>query len=400
MRIFVLSDLAVGGAANAAFRLSAFLRKETNAIIDTVTGYPPPEGCGTWFRGNLLIERLTCKIPNFVLVEHLRTLSNRLRLRTLILEFKPDIIHVHNIHGISGWDWGLVETALKWAPVVWVMHDEWVVSGGECYRIPDLRFESPDRYYCPIEEVARRRKRAKACINQNFGRIRFVAPSCWLREVSLADGFPESVVEHIANGVDLDVFTDEPAVGTDLVNEGRGSAHPVALMVAVNADDRRKGGFLLQEVLKRWETPLTVMVVGNGAPEISNPNIDYRPLGPIHDEAELAACYRAADFLVHPALIDNLPNVGLESLACGTPIVAFRTGGMPDMVVPGETGWLSDEISVHGLEAAMLRAVADPNRRAMRERCRAFAVEHFSPELQARRYDAIHRELLANTQVR
>jgi glycosyltransferase involved in cell wall biosynthesis len=68
-------------------------------------------------------------------------------------------------------------------------------------------------------------------------------------------------------------------------------------------------------------------------------------LGYIQDELTLRIAYNASDILLHPAPIDNLPNTVAESMACGTPVLAFNTGGLPEMVVPQKSGWLVDEIN-------------------------------------------------------
>jgi glycosyltransferase involved in cell wall biosynthesis len=111
----------------------------------------------------------------------------------------------------------------------------------------------------------------------------------------------------------------------------------------------------------------------------------------------MARVYSSADILVVPSLADNLPNVIMEALACGVPTAGFRVGGIPEMVVEGQTGCLAGELSSTALAAAMLRLLADvaASREAWRNRCREYACEHFSLKTQAARYKKLYESLLA-----
>jgi len=115
--------------------------------------------------------------------------------------------------------------------------------------------------------------------------------------------------------------------------------------------------------------------------------IPHLHLGPIHDDCFLSFAYSAADLIVISSLQDNLPNAVLEAIACGTPVMGFAVGGIPDMVRPGITGLLVTPQEVSGLSAAIGELLRDPVRRADKARnCRRIAVEEYGLELQARRY--------------
>ena len=82
-------------------------------------------------------------------------------------------------------------------------------------------------------------------------------------------------------------------------------------------------------------------------------------------------------------------------MACGTPVVGFDTGGIPDMVRPGETGWLAETGNVRALREAIEQALSNANERErMAERCREVAVEEYRLEVQARAYQELYREIL------
>ena len=103
--------------------------------------------------------------------------------------------------------------------------------------------------------------------------------------------------------------------------------------------DRRKGFHLLLPALQKlsqfqvWQDRLELAVFGASQP-INPPNFGFRThyLGRLNDDISLALVYSAADVFVAPSIQDNLPNTVMEALACGTPCVAFKIGGMPDMI--------------------------------------------------------------------
>jgi glycosyltransferase involved in cell wall biosynthesis len=121
--------------------------------------------------------------------------------------------------------------------------------------------------------------------------------------------------------------------------------------------------------------------------------------GRINEQHKLAQIYSAADLFVITSIIDNFPNVVLESLACGTPAAGFRVGGIPDMILPGRTGILVDL----GDTAAMAAQISDLFRNTsrleqMRLDCREYAVQNLSLHIQASQYLELYQELIHDKQ--
>ena len=83
----------------------------------------------------------------------------------------------------------------------------------------------------------------------------------------------------------------------------------------------------------------------------------------LHDDLSLRALYSAAHAFVLPSRQDNLPNTGLEAHACGTPVVAFNTGGLPDIVADRATGALAEPFEPASLAAAIRWVLEDSSRR-------------------------------------
>jgi len=163
---------------------------------------------------------------------------------------------------------------------------------------------------------------------------------------------------------------------------------PVVLTAAQNLNERRKGGKILVEALQKVSIrPRTLITLGHGRLPIAANDITLHPLGYIDHERTKVLAYNAADLSVHPAPVDNLPNTVMEAIACGTPVVGFAVGGVPDMVRPKQTGWLANEVSPDALAAAIDTALTDLGYGVdLRDSCRAVAEAEYSSDLQARRY--------------
>src|SRR5262249_48537570 len=139
---------------------------------------------------------------------------------------------------------------------------------------------------------------------------------------------------------------------------------------------------------------LFLVSVGRGQPPVEV-QIPHLPLGYVASERLLPLIYSAADIFVIPSLHDNLPQTVLEATACGTPVVGFAVGGVPDMVRPSVTGLVVPAQDVGALRAAIRALLQDPARRAeMAANCRRIAVEEYALEVQARRYVELYEEIL------
>jgi glycosyltransferase involved in cell wall biosynthesis len=130
--------------------------------------------------------------------------------------------------------------------------------------------------------------------------------------------------------------------------------------------------------------------------DFEQPGVHLHQLGYVDHERTKVLAYSAADVLVHPALLDNFPNVVMEALACGTPVVGFPVGGMPEMVSPGITGWLADEVSTQALARTLDKALDDLDRGLnLSESCRTQAEAEYDLSIQAKRYKELFLSLIS-----
>jgi glycosyltransferase involved in cell wall biosynthesis len=312
-----------------------------------------------------------------------------------------DVINLHWVRHLIDFQafFGAVER-----PVVWTLHDMNAFTGGchydaECGRYaaacgacPQLR--SPDERDLS-RQVWERKQAAFSQVPPD--RLHVVAPSRWLadcaRRSSLLARFPVHVIPY---SLDLNTFRPYDAAGLRAAL-GVAPTDRVVLFVSQMVRNRRKGFALLREALAGMEArdDVVLVSVGRRAPDLAGP-LRHVHLGSIGVDGLLALVYAAADVFVIPSLQDNLPNTVLEAMACGTPVVGFDAGGIPDMVRPGETGSVVPTGDVRALREALVHVLDDDDARAhMAARCRATAEAEYAPAVQARRYLDLYETVAA-----
>ena len=184
-----------------------------------------------------------------------------------------------------------------------------------------------------------------------------MAPSRWIAECSCKSRlFSEARTEYIATGVDSSIFYPKKKQWSRQLL-GLPANRKLLLFGAVNPlDNLRKGATYLLGALKllakQTQDPLELphlVIFGSYQTPFELQQYSVTSLGHLYDDVTLALLYSACDLFVAPSLEENLANTVLESLACGTLVVAFRVGGMPDAIQHQSNGWLTDEISVTSL---------------------------------------------------
>ncbi|MNL44569.1 N,N'-diacetylbacillosaminyl-diphospho-undecaprenol alpha-1,3-N-acetylgalactosaminyltransferase [compost metagenome] len=137
------------------------------------------------------------------------------------------------------------------------------------------------------------------------------------------------------------------------------------------------------------------MIFGN-KPNVELPVFPFKTtfLGAIDNDDHLAKCYSAADVFIAPSLEDNLPNTVMESLACATPVVAFKTGGIPDMVKHLENGYLADYKSAEDLATGIEWLYHDENAPDIQKEARRTILNQFSEVVIAEKHLLLYQSLI------
>ncbi|MEG3438749.1 glycosyltransferase family 4 protein [Pannus brasiliensis CCIBt3594] len=325
------------------------------------------------------------------------------RLTHRLARIAPDILNLHWINTA----FLRIETLAKFnRPIVWTLHDMWPFTGG-CHYNGEC-----DRYTgscgaCPMLgshrdlDISRWvwHRKAKAWKNLN---MTLVSPSRWLADRARASSlFQDFRIEVIPNGLDIQQYKPiDRKVARNLL--GLPLDKPIVLFGAISATgDSRKGFHLLLPALQKLAHRTTgenrpeLVVFGSSSPA-DPPDFGLKThyLGKFQDDLSLVLLYSAADVFVAPSLQDNLPNTIVESLACGTPCVAFNIGGMPDLIDPGENGYLAKPFDIEDLAEGILWVLEEPERyERLRGNAREKVEREFSLELQAKNYRSLYEEL-------
>jgi glycosyltransferase involved in cell wall biosynthesis len=174
----------------------------------------------------------------------------------------------------------------------------------------------------------------------------------------------------------------------------------VVLFVAGNMHQPRKGlDILVRAMGGREESREWILATVSEVPARGVEGVDHRYLGKIGNDGLMSLAYSAADLCVVPSRQDNLPNTVLESMACGTPVVASDAGGIPDMVRPGVTGELAPPEDAETLGAMIVGLLQNEEKRSrIAEKCRPIALEEYSPQVQARQYSDLYERILGNAE--
>ena len=267
---------------------------------------------------------------------------------------EADVIIIHWVQGeflsISAYR----KLAKLGKPVVIVMHDMWTFTGGCHYSFSCEKYKS-ECADCQVFadnrmfDMSKRGFLSKKKLFQHYDNFIFVSPSRWLEscanQSSILNAKP---VHHIPNILDDKVFKPVAKSLARQIIDIDVNAKVIAFG-AVSIDSPYKGWDYLKKALDILSSEISsenilILVFGKHVTDEMAQSIPFkkRYMGFLRDETSLALVYNAADVFVTPSLADNLPTTVLESLACGTPVVGFNIGGIPEMILHKDNGYIAD----------------------------------------------------------
>ena len=306
----------------------------------------------------------------------------------------PDVVNLHWINGASSAIWDLPRIP---APVVWTLHDTWPYCATEHYHDNnDLRFVTGYRepapngnFWQPLVWKCKRK-------NWNGWTPEIVAPSNWIAgEAQSSELMHRLPITPIANGVDLAVFRPSDRLKARQTLRLPPDAR-IILFGAYNAADRNKGGpeltAALRRLSRRFSEPLLLLAVGSNT-EMPDFGIPAVFTGRLDTEQQMATAYAAADATVLASKYDNLPNILVESLACGIPAAAFATGGIPEIMEDRVSGALAEPFQPESLADALAWILEHPHPEQLAAAARHRAESCFDIRDCARRYSGLYAGL-------
>lgn len=311
----------------------------------------------------------------------------------------PDVIGLHNLHGY----YLHVEVLFDYLkevqkPVVWTLHDCWPFTGHcsffdfvgcdkwktECHQCP-LSDKYPSSW---VRDNSRANFYDKKTLFNGLENLVIVTPSHWLKNLvgqSFLSSYPVQVIH---NGIDLKQFKPVPADETKQKYKLVGKH--VILGVA-SVWDRRKGLNFFLDLSKRLNQHFKIVLVGLAGDELKELPDNIIGIPRTENVDELVALYNIADVFVNPTLVDNFPTTNLESLACGTPVVTFDTGGSPEAISP-ETGFVVAKRDINMLQESIMKIVSN-GKDFYKSSCRVRAEEMYDKNDRFAEYVHLYNEI-------
>lgn len=319
-----------------------------------------------------------------------------------VSRLNPDIVNLHWI--LNGYL--RIETLSKLnKPLLWTLHDMWTFTGGcqyswDCNRYTEACGACPQLRSRQDRDLSRwvwrRKQRAWKAVD-----LTLVAPSQWMAQSAASSSLLRNRrVECIPYGIDTQRYRPiDPFTARILLRLP--TDRKLILFGSMSPNDGRKGFQFLQPALKRlsqngWGDRVDLLVLGETQ---ANHSLDLglhcHYLGRFNDDISLALLYSAVDLFAAPSAQDNLPNTVMEALACGTPCIGFKIGGVPDMIEHQQNGYLAQPYEIEDLAQGVAWILEDSDRhQRLRHRAREKVEQEFPLALQAQRYLRLYHELL------
>lgn len=391
MKICIVSEREYGcGASIATFRLVQALANaghEVNYIFDQPFPIADNDNLIKWsLRKNSIlpldifrfkgIRRLTY---NFYI--KLNLIQKFSVLRKLLDQIRPDVVNLHNVSTILSHD--AVLELVREFPVVWTMHDLFAIKPYN-YQFVNLANQTVETMVIPAKFVD---PKSRIHLLASKDNIQFVSPSKWLKETVFSEIEKFNKKIHvIPNGLSQKDFFPEDKIRSR-THLGLAPDIFYALFIASNVEYERKNIQVLLDALQQLPEEIRILALGSVDSDFRHQYPCIKFFSSHFDVSLIRKLYSASDVFILPSLIDNLPNTVMESLFCGTPVIGADVGGVPEMVVPGKTGWLFNPRNPREL-AAILSKVYQHRilYTEISSQCVDWAQQHFSIESQRDRY--------------
>lgn len=316
-----------------------------------------------------------------------------------INEIPVDLIHLHNLHGY----YINIKVLFNYLkknnlPVVWTLHDCWPFTGHcshfeyeNCYKWETECHDCPARAGYPaswLVDSSRKNFRQKKHLFNQLNSLVIVTPSNWLENQVKKSYLSVYPVRTIHNGIDTSIF--KPG-DPDIIREKLNLNGKKIILGVSNVWGHRKGLDDFLFLNDKLGEEYVIILVG-----VRTKQIESLPEGIIgitrtENQEELALYYSAANVFVNPTYVDNFPSTNIEALACGTPVITYRTGGSPE-AVDDDTGVVVDKGNRTQLIESILKICVN-ERSAYLDACRKRALKLFDARNRIEDYMKLYGEL-------
>ena len=402
-----------GGAARAAYRLNEALNKNSNNEIKSILRVNKSiisnKNVISHDSKNRLLNKLKCFTS--VKLQKLQRTQNPIlhslsffpsNLDKELNNSSADIIHLHWIQGefISIEEIGRIKK-----PIVWTLHDSWPFCGSEHHPngLSDLRYKfgykknnrESNHKGIDLDRWTWIRKK-----NNWKNSMFIVSPSKWLancvKESKLMSNLPVKVIPHT---LPLDIYKPKSKKNA---REYFGLPQKATLLLFGSLsfyNDKSKGWDSFNEAMKkivRKNLKLEVVIFGSPKPtKLPNLNLPLHFIGRLFDDESLASLYSAVDIVIVTSKIESFGQVASEANSCGTPVIAFETTGLKDIVKHKETGYLAKPYSSKSLVDGIDWILDSKERKiSLSKNARKRAISCWSNKEISKKYKKIYKEIL------
>ncbi|MDR2408275.1 MAG: glycosyltransferase [Bacteroidales bacterium] len=319
-----------------------------------------------------------------------------------IRQIQPDIIQLHNIHGYY-LNYPILFDFLKEyaGPVVWTLHDCWAFTGhcayftlAKCNKwvikcgVCQQKCTYPKSFFF---DNSKNNFQLKKKYFADIDNLTIIVPSQWLADLVSQSFLKKYIIKVINNGIDTDVFL--PQNNLETIREKYTISEKFIILGVASVWSKRKGlddFILLNNQLDA--NKYQIVLVGLNKQQISNLPKQIIGIARTENIAELAKLYSIADVFVNATYEDNFPTTNLESLACGTPVITYRTGGSVESVSE-DAGVIIEQCNITQLLSA-IQEIAQKGKLFYSEKCRQRALALYNKEDRFREYLDLYEKAL------
>lgn len=288
-------------------------------------------------------------------------------------EIKPDVVHLHNIHDhYLNYPMLFRYLAEKKIPVVWTQHDQWATTGHCCYNLVGCERWKDECHDCPLSkwyslDRSRRNFRLKKKLMSDIPSLTIIPVSEWLGDKIRQSHLKDRDIQVVHNGIDINTFSPQPTNAHE--RYGIDKQKKIVLGVAALWDARKGLNDFYALANRLLADEYAIVIVGQRTEDIKRVEKGCQMVfvDRTQNALELAQLYSSASVFVNPTYQDNYPTTNLEAIACGTPVITYRTGGSPE-AIDGKTGIVVEQGDIDGLVSAIEMLANGDYKEACRKR--------------------------------
>ncbi len=328
MRTLSINSCNFGSTGNIMRQIAETAKR---AGAETLICYPrsrsnaKKQSPGDLLIGNRISRNVHLKLAQLTGLNGMFSVFSTLAFLRKVDKWQPDIIHLHNLHNCYI-NLPLLFRFLKrkHIAVVWTLHDCWAMTG----KCPYFTMVKCGRWKTGCFHCPQRKGYPETLVDQSRF-MTIVTPSQWLANIvkqSYLKGYPVRVIN---NGIDLNVF--KPVQSGFRAKHCIPADKPILLGVAFDWG-KRKGLDAFLRLAENLGDAYQIVLVGTDESTDAQLPKNIISIHRTQNQCELAEIYSAAGVFVNPTREENFPTVNMEALACGTPVITFKTGGSPEII--------------------------------------------------------------------